>query len=123
MKREEKNKEYIPNGEIKEVKVNTKNKNKKKIRLLYIPLCIAVFAFVVFSAFTLISISNEIAKQTAVRDELYKQIAITEIEIDELKDIKNYKGAERDDYIENIAREDLNYLKNGERVFINISGN
>ena len=42
---------------------------------------------------------------------------------DELKDIKNYKGAERDDYIENIAREDLNYLKNGERVFINVSGN
>ena len=123
MKREEKNKEYIPNGEIKEVKVNTKNKNKKKIRLLYIPLCIAVFAFVVFSAFTLISISNEIAKQTAVLDELNKQISITEIEIDELKDIKNYKGAERDDYIENIAREDLNYLKNGERVFINISGN
>ena len=52
-----------------------------------------------------------------------KQISITEIEIDELKDIKNYKGAERDDYIENIAREDLNYLKNGERVFINVSGN
>lgn len=123
MKREEKNKEYILNGEIKEVKVNRKNKNKKKIRLLYIPLCIAVFAFVVFSAFTLISISNEIAKQTAVRDELNKQISITEIEIDELKDIKNYKGAERDDYIENIAREDLNYLKNGERVFINVSGN
>lgn len=123
MKREEKNKEYILNGEIKEVKVNRKNKNKKKTRLLYIPLCISIFAFVVFSAFTLISISNEIAKQTAVRDELYKQIAITEIEIDELKDIKNYKGAERDDYIENIAREDLNYLKNGERVFINISGN
>ena len=123
MKREEKNKEYILNGEIKEVKVNRKNKNKKKTRLLYIPLCIAIFAFVVFSAFTLISISNEIAKQTAVLDELNKQISITEIEIDELKDIKNYKGAERDDYIENIAREDLNYLKNGERVFINISGN
>ena len=123
MKREEKNKEYILNGEIKEVKVNRKNKNKKKTRLLYIPLCIAAFAFVVFSAFTLISISNEIAKQTAVLDELNKQISITEIEIDELKDIKNYKGAERDDYIENIAREDLDYLKNGERVFINVSGN
>ena len=113
----------VQNGEIKEVKVNRKNKNKKKIRLLYIPLCIAVFAFVVFSAFTLISISNEIAKQTAVLDELNKQISITEIEIDELKDIKNYKGAERDDYIENIAREDLDYVKNGERVFINVSGN
>ena len=123
MKREEKNKEYILNGEIKEVKVNRKNKNKKKIRLLYIRLCIAVFAFVVFSAFILISNSNEITKQRAVLDELNKQISITEIEIDELKDIKNYKGAERDDYIENIAREDLNYLKNGERVFINVSGN
>lgn len=123
MKREEKNKEYILNGEIKEVKVNRKNRNKKKTRLLYIPLCIAVFAFVVFSAFTLITQSNEITKQRAVLDDLNKQIEITEIEIEELKDIRNYKGEELDDYIENIAREDLNYLKNGERVFINVSGN
>ena len=123
MKREEKNKEYILNGEIKEVKVNRKNRNKKKTRLLYIPLCIAIFAFVVFSAFTLITQSNEITKQRAVLDDLNKQIEITEIEIKELKDIKNYKGEELDDYIENIAREDLNYLKNGERVFINVSGN
>ena len=123
MKREEKNKEYILNGEIKEVKVNRKNRNKKKTRLLYIPLCIAIFAFVVFSAFTLITQSNEITKQRAVLDDLNKQIEITEIEIKELKDIKNYKGEELDDYIENIAREDLNYLKNGERVFINVAGN
>ncbi len=123
MKREEKNKEYILNGEIKEVKVNRKNRNKKKTRLLYIPLCIAIFAFVVFSAFALITQSNEITKQRAVLDDLNKQIEITEIEIKELKDIKNYKGEELDDYIENIAREDLNYLKNGERVFINVSGN
>lgn len=86
-------------------------------------MCIAVFAFVVFSAFTLITQNSEITKQRAVLDDLKKQIEITEIEIKELKDIKNYKGEELDDYIENIAREDLNYLKNGERVFINVSGN
>lgn len=86
-------------------------------------MCIAVFAFVVFSAFTLITQSSEITKQRAILDDLNKQIEITEIEIKELKDIKNYQGEELDDYIENIAREDLNYLKNGERVFINVSGN
>lgn len=123
MKKEEKNKRFIPNEEIKEVKVNRKNRNKKKTRLLYIPLCIAVFAFVVFSAFTLITQSSEINKQRAVLDDLNKQIEITKIEIKELKDIRNYEGEELDDYIENIAREDLNYLKNGERVFINVSGN
>ncbi|MGN1138350.1 MAG: septum formation initiator family protein, partial [Ruminococcus sp.] len=115
MKREEENKKYITNEDIKEVKVNRKNRNKKKTRLLYIPLCIAVFAFVVFSAFTLITQSSEITKQRAVLDDLNKQIEITKIEIKELKDIKNYEGEELDDYIENIAREDLNYLKNGER--------
>ena len=39
-----------------------------------------------------------------------------------LKKIKNLKDDELRKYYEDIAREDLDYLKNGERVFVNVSG-
>ena len=42
--------------------------------------------------------------------------------IDSLKKIKNLKDDELRKYYEDIAREDLDYLKNGERVFVNVSG-
>ena len=102
---------------IKEVKPKKKRLNKKFI-LLYI----AGFAFLVYASYTIISQSVELNSRHAELDELNHQIEITEIKNDYLDTVKNYKDDDLKEYIENIAREDLDYVKNGERVFVNISG-
>ena len=102
---------------IQEVTVKKKKRNKK-----YILLYVAAFAFLVYASFTIISQSVDISQKRAKLDELKHEIEIVEIENDYLEEVKNYKGDDLSDYIENIAREDLDYVKNGERVFINISG-
>ncbi len=102
---------------IKEIKPARKKHNKKML-LLYI----AGFAFLIYASYSIISQSVELASKRDRLSALKHQIEIVEIKTDYLKTVKNYKDDELSDYIENIAREDLDYVKNGERVFINISG-
>ncbi len=76
-----------------------------------------------YASFTIINQSIEINDK---KDELKKiedQLEIVEIQSDYLNQIKNYKGDDLSEYMENIAREDLDYIKNGERVFVNVAGN
>lgn len=118
MSKREKAEETVSTGEkLSEVKPK-KKKRSKKFFILYI----AAFAFLVYSSVTIINQSIEIKEKKEQLQELNDQLKIVEIRNDYLEDIKNYSGDELDEYIENIAREDLDYVKNGERVFINISG-
>lgn len=120
MKKEEKKNEKITEekqNDIKEVKPQKKKRNKKFI-LLYI----AVAAFVVYASYTIINQSIEINDKKAQLKSINDQLEIVEINSEYLKEIKNYKGEELSEYMENIAREDLDYIKNGERVFVNVSG-
>ena len=103
--------------EIKEISPKKKKRNKK-----YILLYIAGFAFLIYASFTIINQSIEINNKRDEYQKLQEQIEIVEINIDNLNEVKNKKGDELSDYIEDIARDDLDYVKNGERVFINISG-
>lgn len=114
--REEKEKKEIPQNAIREVK--PKRKRSKKYILLYL----AAFAFAIYAAFTIISQSIKISDRKAELRSLQEELEIVEIQNDYLDEIKDYSGDELNEYIENIAREDLDYVKNGERVFINISG-
>ena len=76
----------------------------------------------VYASYTIISQSVELNSRREELDSLNHQIEIVEIKNDYLETVKNYKDDDLSDYIENIAREDLDYVKNGERVFVNISG-
>ncbi len=114
--REEKEKTKKTERGIKEVK--PKRKRSKKFILLYL----AGFAFAIYATFTIINQSIERNAKLAEYESLQQELQIVEIENENLSRIKDYSGDERNDYIENIAREDLDYVKNGERVFINISG-
>ena len=114
--REEKEVKRNQDGEIREVK--PKRNRSKKFILLYL----AGFAFVIYAAFMIISQSIDISEKRAELKSLQDELEIVEIENDYLSEIKGYSGDELNEYIENIAREDLDYVKNGERVFINISG-
>lgn len=104
-------------NEIKEVTPQKKKLNKKFI-LLYA----ALAAFIVYASFTIVNQSIQISEKKDELNRIDKQLQIVEIKSDYLKEIKNYKGKELSEYMENIAREDLDYIKNGERVFVNVSG-
>ncbi len=104
-------------NEIKEISPKRK-KHNKKLFLLYI----AAFVFVAYASFTIISQGIEIGSKKSELDSLNEQLQIVEINNEYLKEIKNYSGDELKEYIENIARQDLDYVKDGERIFINISG-
>ena len=114
--KDEKVRKKNQDGEIREVK--PKRNRSKKFILLYI----ASFAFVIYAAFMIISQSIDINEKRAELQSLQNELEIVDIENDYISEIKGYSGDELNDYIENIAREDLDYVKNGERVFINISG-
>ena len=95
-----------------------KKKRGKKFLLLYI----AGFAFLVYASYTIISQSVELNTKREELAGINHRIEIKEIEIEYQNRVKNYSDDDLSDYIENIAREDLDYVKNGERVFVNISG-
>ena len=47
---------------------------------------------------------------------------LQEIKNDELNEIYNLDDDENNAYIERVAREEFDYSKKGERVFVNIAG-
>ena len=98
--------------------VNLPKVKKKSFILLYV----AIFAFAVYAVITLVNQYIEISDKIKLRDELNYQISVQEIKNEDIKKVINYSGEELDEYIEKIAREELEYIGQGERVFINISG-
>lgn len=88
----------------------------------YYILYIAIIGFIVYSAFTLTNINLQKAEKERQLEELESQINIQEIKNEDLKDICNYSNEELLAYAEKIAREDLGYVKSGERIFVNVAG-
>ena len=102
---------------VQEIRPIKKKRNKK-----YFLLYIAGFAFLVYFSYTIISQSVELNSKREQLADINHQIEIKEIEIEYQNEVKNYSDDDLSEYIENIAREKLDYVKNGERVFVNISG-
>ena len=98
--------------------VNLPKVKKKSFILLYV----AIFAFAVYAVITLVNQYIEISDKKQQLAELKNQISVQEIKNEDIEKVKNYTGEELDEYIEKIAREELEYLGQGERVFVNISG-
>ena len=98
-------------------------KVKKKVNWI---LYIAVVALVIYIAVVIVDQNVKIQSAREELSELDKNISLQEIKLAELKDVADY--AEKDDYdafaayIERKARE-LDYVKSGEVVYINIAGN
>ena len=53
---------------------------------------------------------------------LQQQISVVEIQSQYLKKVQNYKGDDLKKYIEKIAKDELGYVGDGERIFINVAG-
>ena len=92
--------------------VNNKINKKKKIR----PIMIVLFAFSIYFVYTFIEQQVQISKYDS-------EIEMYTADIENKRELVNYynnqKGnAKSDEYIENVARESLGYVKPYEKIFI-----
>lgn len=104
------------NTDIKEIK--PKKVRKKRYILLYI----AIIGFVFYAVITIINQSVQISKKRIELQNLQQQINVVEIQTQYLEKVQNYTGEELEAYIEKIAKEDMGYIGEGERIFINVAG-
>ncbi len=105
----------------------SKKKTSKQKRLINnrfagtcISIILIVFAFYV--VFTLVDQQVEIARKKEQLQKLNEEIVIQEVKNDEMKQVNEFDDSENDAYIERVAREEFDYSKQGERVFINVAG-
>ena len=91
-------------------------------RLGVILLVLVGLAFVIYSLVTISGIQGQIRERTAQLNEIKEEITVQEIKNDAMSKTYNLTDSERSAYMERIARDDLDYVKEGERVFVNVSG-
>ncbi|HCA54814.1 MAG TPA: hypothetical protein DEO95_04930 [Ruminococcaceae bacterium] len=108
-------------------KANAAVKTQKSKRKTHWILYIAVVALVIYVAVTIVEQNVKIQNAKETLSHLDNKISIQKIELSELKSVadsaekKDYDSVA--DYIEKIAREEMDYVKSGEVVYINIAGN
>ena len=95
---------------------------KKKKTLRYVLLYLAAIGFVFYAVITIINQNVKINEKRAELSELQQHINVVEIESDYLEKVQNFQGEELAEYMEKIAKEELGYVSNGERIFINVAG-
>ena len=95
---------------------------KKKRKLRYLLIYLAAIGFVFYAVITIIDQSVKISEKRAELSELQQQINVVEIESNYLEKVQNFQGDELAEYMEKIAKEDLGYVGDGERIFINVAG-
>ena len=105
------------NGGLTELKPK---KRKRKRR--YFLLVVALVGFAFYAVITIIDQNVKIAEKRAELSEIQQHINVVEIESNYLERVRNFKGAELSEYMEKKAKEDLGYVSDGERIFINVAG-
>ena len=95
-------------------------KRLKKRR--YILLYLAIVGFTFYAVITIINQSVQIADKKAELNDLQQQINVVEIQTSYIQKVQGYKGDELKAYMEKIAKEELGYISDGERNFINVAG-
>lgn len=96
---------------------------KKKHPMWYIVLGVALFVFLIGAVINIAKINIQISEKQAELDAINAQIRIQEIKNSELEHVLNYSDEEYLDYVINKAHSELDYVRQGERVFVNSAGN
>lgn len=76
----------------------------------------------IYSMVSIIGIRSQIRERRAELEELKEQIAVQEIKNEEMQKLYDSTGSDFSALAEQIARDDLDYIKEGERVFVNVQG-
>ena len=95
-------------------------KRKKQRGSLLLKL--AIFAFAAYIVFALVNQQVQINEKSQELADLQDQVETQKIKNEDMKHALNADEEETKEYIERVAREDLDYAKPGERVFVNIAG-
>lgn len=85
-------------------------------------IAVAVVAFMVYAMVSIIGIQAQIRERRAELDGLKEQIKVQEIKNEDIQKLYDSTGSDFSALAEQIARDDLDYIKEGERVFVNVSG-
>ena len=93
-------------------------KHKKRYILLYL----AAIGFAFYAVITIINQNVRIAEKKAELSELKQEINVVEIQSDYIQKVRGYKGQQLSDYMEKMAKEELGFVGEGERIFINVAG-
>ncbi len=101
---------------------NNKETKKPLLNVRNIILCVVVLVFAIYSVVTLIDLYSQIGEKKSELDDINEEINIQEIKNEEMENLYNYSDEEFSKYVEQIAREEFNYIRQGERVFVNIAG-
>ena len=83
---------------------------------------LAIFAFAAYIVFALVNQQVQINEKSQELADLQEQVETQKIKNEDMKHALNADEEETKEYIERVAREDLDYAKPGERVFVNIAG-
>lgn len=122
MKKEKINSEKLqkaPDSNDSNIKEITPKRSKKRRHIL---LYLAIIGFAFYAVITIINQSVRISDKKEELKELQQQINVVEIQTQYLKKVQGYKGDDLSKYIEKIAKEELGYVGEGERIFINVAG-
>lgn len=96
---------------------------KKKVKLLPLVLKLSVVAIIFYFVFMLFNQQLQINDKKRKLEQLTEKLQSQEMANSKLRDFEGADGETNKDYIERVARENLDLSKKGERVFINVSGN
>ena len=96
-----------------------KGRKRKNSFLLKIVLLI----FVGYVIFTFVNQQMQINQKKVEYEQKVQEVAVQNIKNEEMSKVVNSTDKESQEYIEKIARENLDFAKEGERVFVNRSGN
>ncbi len=99
-----------------------KKKTSDKKRFVSAALSIGLIVFAFYAVFTLVNQQVEISEKKQQLEQLQNDIVVQEVKNDEIKQVYELEDDENNAYIERVAREEFDYSKQGERVFINIAG-
>lgn len=105
---------------VKEVKIEKKKTKKLSRENLILIIILAVV--VVYGLITLINLQVQINQKGKELDSLNDKIVIQEVKNKDLENVYNSDDEKNAEYIEDLARKDLDYAYKGERIFINIAG-
>ena len=118
-RKENKSTGFSQHPEENEIKEITPKKRKKG---RYILIYLAIVGFVFYAVITIINQNVQIAEKKSELTDLQQQISVVEIQSQYLKKVQDYKGDDLKKYIEKIAKDELGYVGDGERIFINVAG-
>lgn len=103
----------------------SQDEGKSRIsRPVFVVIALVAVAFLIYSMVSIISIKAQIRERKAELDDLNEQITVQEIKNADIQKLYDSTGTDSDfsTLAEQIARDDLDYIKEGERVFVNVAG-